>query len=52
MDARIKELEDKITELKKRFPAHSLKPEMVEQLEELEDQLERALQEKQQDMPG
>lgn len=39
-EKRIKELEAQIIDLKKRFPAHSVKPEMVSQLEELEDELE------------
>ena len=39
-EKRIKELETQITDLKKRFPAHSVKPEMVILLEELEDELE------------
>ncbi|WP_114679321.1 histidine kinase [Desulfotruncus alcoholivorax] len=38
---RIQELEEQIADLKKRFPAHSIKPEMVNRLEELEDELER-----------
>lgn len=37
---KIKELEDEIIDLKKRWPAHSLKPEMFEQLETLEEQLD------------
>ncbi len=36
---RIKLLEEKITDLKKRFPAHSLKPQMMQELEELEEEL-------------
>ncbi|SFG27527.1 hypothetical protein SAMN05660649_01231 [Desulfotomaculum arcticum] len=40
-EKRIQELEEQITDLKKRFPAHSIKPEMVNQLEEFEDELER-----------
>ena len=39
MDKRISELQKKIDDLKKRFPAHSVKPVMVEELEELEEQL-------------
>lgn len=37
---KIKELEENIVDLKKRWPAHSLKPEMFAQLETLEEQLE------------
>jgi hypothetical protein len=35
----IKELEEKIERLKSQWPAHSLQPWMLQQLEELEDQL-------------
>jgi len=39
---RIKELEKQIEELKSRWPAHSVKPAMVQRLDELEDELEKA----------
>lgn len=39
---RIKELESKIAELKQSLPAHSVKPEMLIALEELEEKLEQA----------
>jgi thioredoxin 1 len=39
---RIKEIEDKIADLKARWPAHSVPPLMWQQLEELEEELERA----------
>ena len=39
---KIKEVEDKIADLKARWPAHSVPPLMWQQLEELEDELERA----------
>nr|WP_083939930.1 histidine kinase [Desulfoscipio gibsoniae] len=38
-ELKIKELEAQIADLKKRFPAHSIKPVMVERLEELEEEL-------------
>jgi len=38
----IKELEEKIAEVKRRIPPHSVPPSMLEELEELEEQLERA----------
>lgn len=41
MHFKIAELEDKINDIKKRMPAHSVKPEMVQALEELEEQLEQ-----------
>ena len=37
-----KELEEKIAELKTRWPAHSVPPSMWQQLGELEDELEKA----------
>lgn len=40
MDSRIEELEKKINDLRRRLPAHSVKPSMVQELEELEEELE------------
>lgn len=42
---RIKELEKQIEELKSRWPAHSVKPDMVQRLDELEEELEKAREE-------
>jgi hypothetical protein len=39
---RIKEIEDKIADLKARWPAHSVPPSMWQRLEELEEELEKA----------
>ena len=39
---KVKEIEDKIADLKARWPAHSVPPSMWQQLEELEDELEKA----------
>ena len=39
---KIREIEDKIAELKSRWPAHSVPPNMWQELEELEEQLEKA----------
>lgn len=39
---RIEELERQLTELKSRWPAHSVSPTMVQQLDELEEELEQA----------
>ncbi|TYO95938.1 histidine kinase [Desulfallas thermosapovorans] len=44
-EIRIRELEEQIEDLKKRFPAHSIKPAMVNRLEELEEELDRLRQE-------
>jgi hypothetical protein len=38
---RVKEIEDKIADLKARWPAHSVPPRMWQQLEELEEELEK-----------
>jgi len=40
---RIKELQSQIAELKSRWPAHSVPPTMLQQLEDLEEELEREL---------
>jgi len=40
---RIKELERQIAELQNRWPAHSVPPAMLQQLEELEEEMEREL---------
>ena len=40
---RIEELEKQIAELKRRWPAHSVPPTMLQQLDELEEELEREL---------
>ncbi len=42
---KIREIEEKIADLKERWPAHSVKPAMWMQLEELEDELEAARKE-------
>jgi hypothetical protein len=39
---KIKELEEKIADLKARWPAHSVPPKMWQELESLEDELEAA----------
>jgi hypothetical protein len=36
---RVREIEEKIADLKARWPAHSVPPSMWQQLEELEDKL-------------
>lgn len=41
-DDRVREIEEKIADLKARWPAHSVPPSMWQQLEELEDELEEA----------
>ncbi len=38
---RIKNVEKQIAELKSRWPAHSVPPAMVQQLDELEEELEQ-----------
>ena len=39
---RVREIEEKIADLKARWPAHSVPPTMWQQLEDLEDELEKA----------
>ena len=39
---KVKEIEEKIADLKGRWPAHSVPPSMWQRLEELEAQLEEA----------
>jgi hypothetical protein len=41
---RVEELEKKIAELRRRIPPHSIPPIMLQELEELEEELERARQ--------
>jgi hypothetical protein len=38
----VEDIENKISELKARWPAHSVPPNMWQELEDLEDQLEKA----------
>ena len=40
-ESRIKNVEKQIAELKSRWPAHSVPPAMVQQLDELEEELEQ-----------
>jgi hypothetical protein len=42
-EARIEELKKQIAELEARWPAHSVPPAMLQQLEDLEDELEEEL---------
>jgi hypothetical protein len=39
---RVQAIQDQIAELKKRWPAHSTPPAMLQRLDELEEELERA----------
>lgn len=43
LQERITRLQAEIADLKRRFPAHSLKPAMFQQLEDLEEELELLL---------
>ncbi len=43
---RVKEIEEKITDLKGRWPKHSVPPHMWQELEDLEAELEKARKEK------
>jgi ATP phosphoribosyltransferase regulatory subunit HisZ len=46
---RIKELEKQIEDLMRRWPAHSVKPAMVQRLDELEEELKKAREEARED---
>lgn len=47
MDAeKVREIEEKIADLKARWPAHSVRPSMWMELEELEEQLRQAKEDK------
>ncbi len=41
-EEKIREIEKKIEDLKGRWPKHSVKPSMVQELEALEEELEKA----------
>ena len=43
---RIKELEEKIADLKARWPVHSVRPSMLQELEDLEEKLEQVRHER------
>jgi hypothetical protein len=47
----IEDIEHKISELKARWPAHSVPPHMWQELEDLEDQLEKAKSARQKSAP-
>ena len=42
---KVKKLEEEIADLKVRWPAHSVKPFMLQKLEELEEELEKVRRE-------
>ncbi len=43
---KVKEIEEKIAELKARWPAHSVRPSMWQELDDLEEELRKAKEEK------
>jgi hypothetical protein len=47
-EQKIKELEKKIADLQKQWPAHSIPPAMMQLLDDLEDELAQAKQAQQQ----
>ena len=49
---RAREIEEKIAELKRRWPAHSVPPRMWEELEELESELKQAEQDRAEEDDG
>ena len=42
-EKRVQEIEERIADLKARWPAHSVPPHMWQELEELEEELEKAI---------
>lgn len=44
MSIKITELEKRINDIKKRLPAHSVKPGMIDELEELEEELAQLIE--------
>jgi hypothetical protein len=48
-NAYIHELEEKIAELKKRWPAHSVPPALMRELDDLEEELAEALEQARQE---
>lgn len=40
MESRIWELEKRINDIRKRLPAHSVKPQLIQELEDLEEELD------------
>jgi len=49
---RIEELEKRIADLKRRWPAHSVPPTMLQQLDELDETLEKELEEASEERSG
>jgi hypothetical protein len=49
-DNRAREIKEKIADLKARWPAHSVPPSMWQQLESLEEELEKAEKESASDL--
>jgi septum formation inhibitor MinC len=45
LESEIKRIEDRIKEKKASLPAHSVKPEMIQELEDLEEELEKSRKE-------
>jgi hypothetical protein len=41
---KVREIEEKIAEIERRMPPHSMPPAMLEELDKLEEQLEKARQ--------
>ena len=50
-ESKIKELEFRIAEVKKRFPYHSVQPYLIQELEELEEQLDELMKKRTEPSP-
>ena len=44
MNERIQTLQEKIDDLKKRWPAHSVPPALIQELDDLEEELENEIE--------
>jgi len=40
VESRIQELEKRINDIRKRLPAHSVKPQLIQELDDLEEELD------------
>jgi hypothetical protein len=48
-NARIQSLKEQIADLKRRWPAHSVPPAMFQELEDLEEKLQKAIEQNKKD---
>lgn len=51
MNDRVQELKQRLEDLRKRLPAHSIPPAMMAELDDLEEQLEQEIRQQQDNQP-